>query len=80
MKNLLSPFVIEGIQRVLGLQDRNPFSGTYGCFDREFWQYKTVKEFPSATYQSAMLSLAMVYLNDFEGNMYRTETFLISSL
>lgn len=74
MKNLLSPFVIEGIQRVLGLQDRNPFSGTYGCFDREFWQYKTVKEFPSATYQSAMLSLAMVYLNDFEGNMYFRST------
>lgn len=70
MKNILIPFVLEGIQRVLGLQDRNPLSSTYGCMDREFWQYKTIKEFPSATYQNAMLSLAMVYIRDFEGNQY----------
>ncbi len=54
--------VIEQLPRLLGLLDRNPLSCTYGCFDRQYWHYRTV-DFPSTRSQEAVLTLALLYLN-----------------
>lgn len=50
--------------------DRNRQSLTYGCFDRSYWHYKTLIDFPSATYQQGVLTLALIFKNDFLGNGY----------
>ena len=52
--------VYEGITRLLGAIDRNPFRPTYGCLDRQFWHYRTAC-FPSEMYQEGVLPLALVY-------------------
>ena len=56
------------IQRFFSLGDSNPLSPTFGCFDRNYWHYRTVVDFPSAPFQMAALSLALLYENSFEGN------------
>ena len=38
-------YIYEALQRIprlVGMIDKNPFSATYGCFDREFWHYRTI--------------------------------------
>jgi len=55
--------------RILGLSDRNPKSKTFGCFDRYYWHYK-LTDFPNARFQEASLLLALLYKNNFEGNIY----------
>ena len=37
------------IPRLLTLLDRDPSSPTYGCFDRNYWHYRT-QDFPSGIY------------------------------
>jgi len=58
------------IPRLLGNQDRNPFSPTYGCFHRDYWLDKT-SDFPDAVRQFGVHSLALVYTQDFPGNFYK---------
>lgn len=62
--------LINSCRRVLSLVDLNPLSGTYGCFDREFWHYKITKTMPSAAFQQAVLGLSVLYKNNFDGNMF----------
>lgn len=62
--------VIKAIPRLLTLLDREEFSSTYGCFDRSFWHYKFITDYPCARYQEAVLSLAIFYTNQFPGNIY----------
>lgn len=62
--------VIKFIPRILSLLDRNRYSPTYGCFDRNYWHYKTLTDFPSAIYQYGTLILALLYDNQFTGNIY----------
>lgn len=57
------------IPRILTYMDRNPFSPTYGCFDREFWHYRTV-DFPCGMSQELCLPLAMVCAHPFPHNPY----------
>lgn len=57
------------IPRLLGNQDRNPLSPTFGCFHRDFWLYKT-SDFADAVRQFAMHAIALVYTHPFEGNIY----------
>ena len=57
------------IEKVLTLQDRNEFSNTYGCFDRNYWHYKT-RDFPSAMSQEYTLVLALAYSVNFDKNIY----------
>ena len=57
------------IEKVLTLQDRNEFSNTYGCFDRNYWHYKT-RDFPSAMSQEYTLVLALAYSVNFDNNIY----------
>ena len=56
------------LPRLLSLLDRDPFSPTFGCFDRSFWHYKTCTDFPSAIYQQGLLPLALLHEHDVPGN------------
>mgnify|MGYP000112008029 CR=1 FL=1 len=58
------------VARLLGLQDRNPYSPTYGCFHRDYWLDKT-SDFPDAVRQFGVHALALVWTHDFPGNPYR---------
>ena len=46
---------------ILYNMDRNPYSASYGCLDKEYWHYRMVREFPSTVYQSAALALALIF-------------------
>jgi hypothetical protein len=48
------------MRRLLSEVDRNPYSATYGCFDRRYWGWKLV-DFPEATFQRNVHSLALLY-------------------
>jgi hypothetical protein len=65
--------VLGAARRMLTLADRDPLSPTYGCFDRDYWHHKTIKDFPSAPYQHALLPLAQLYRTPFPGNMLAGE-------
>lgn len=73
-KDLYASQAITQLPRILGLIDRNPLSPTYGCFDKNYWHYRTI-DFPSAMYQECVLPLALVYGYKFPGgeNYYRNE-------
>lgn len=60
------------IPRLIGAIDRNPFHATYGCFDRQFWHYRTAS-FPSEMYQEAVLPLALAYAKPLPGNRWHNE-------
>ena len=72
MRKLYSAAVIQNVPRLLGLMDRNRFSATYGCFDRQFWHYKVV-DFPAARLQEAALTLALLYKNKYPRNIYHRQ-------
>lgn len=57
------------LPRLLGAVDRNPFHQTYGCFDRQYWHYRTAS-FPSEMYQEAVLPLALVHATPLAGNRW----------
>lgn len=57
------------IPRLIGQLDRNPFRKTYGCFDREYFHYRT-SDFPSEMYQEAVGPLAFVYAHAMPGNRW----------
>ena len=57
------------LPRILTLIDKNPFSATYGCFDREYWHYRTA-DFPCGMSQEMTLPLALVYAHPFPNNPY----------
>ena len=57
------------IPKILTLQDRNPHSPTFGCFDRNFWHYKIV-DFPSGMAQEFVWPLALAYDTDAPGNSF----------
>ena len=52
--------VLDEMPRILANLDRNPFSKTYGCFDRDYW-HNTFTDFPCARKQEAVLTLAILY-------------------
>src|SRR5919198_3476886 len=57
---LFAEFALREIPKLLTLQDRNPHSPTYGCFDRNFWHYKII-DFPSGMSQEFVWPLALAY-------------------
>jgi hypothetical protein len=63
------PVVLHSIPRLLTNLDRDPDSPTYGCFDRNYWHYK-ICDYSSAILQQSVLTLALVYSHNFEGNDY----------
>jgi hypothetical protein len=68
-ENPYRSIILHLIPRILTNLDRDPDSPTRGCFDRNFWHYK-VQDYPSALLQQCSLTLALVYLNHFSGNIY----------
>lgn len=58
------------VPQLLTLQDRNPHSATYGCFDRNFWHYR-ILDFPSGMAQEFVFPLALAVTLDVPGNPYR---------
>jgi hypothetical protein len=60
MEKIYLQQVLGEMPRLLGLLDRNLLSNTYGCFDRQYWQYNTI-DTPSARSQEAVLTLALLY-------------------
>ncbi len=57
------------IPRLLSSQDRNPFSPTYGCMNREFWLCRST-DFPSSIAQFGTHALALIYANPMPNNPY----------
>ena len=54
---------------LIQLVDRNPYSPTYGCFDREYWHYRTL-DFPCGMSQEFVLPFALLYKHQFPGSPY----------
>jgi hypothetical protein len=71
-RNYYAHAALAQIPRLLGAVDRNPFHETYGCFDRQFWHYRTAS-FPSEMYQEAVLPLALVFATPLPGNRWQGE-------
>jgi len=61
--------LLEQVPRLIGQLNRNPASSTYGCFDREYWHYKTT-DFPCCRKQEAALTLALLYTLQHKDNPY----------
>lgn len=68
-KDLLAREALAQIPKILTLQDRNRHSPTYGCFDRNYWQYRII-DFPSGMAQEFVLPLALAHGTDIEGNPF----------
>jgi hypothetical protein len=68
-RNLFAETALAEIPKILTLLDRNPHSPTYGCFDRNFWQYKII-DFPSGMAQEFVYPLALAYLTDVPNNPF----------
>ena len=53
--------------------DRSPFSLTYGCFDKNYWHFKT-KDYPAGTFQLGAEFLARLWAtNDRQNPYYQNE-------
>jgi hypothetical protein len=48
------------VARALAFMDRDRSSPTYGAMDRAFWYYRTLTDFPGATWQQAMVGFAAI--------------------
>lgn len=60
------------IPKLLQLLDRDPTRRTYGCFDRQYWHFRTM-DFPSGMSQEFCLPLALVWKHDFPGSTWKDE-------
>lgn len=69
MQNSFLQHALAQIPIILTLQDRNPHSPTYGCFDRNFWHYKII-DFPSGMAQEFVFPLALAYHADSPANPF----------
>ena len=67
--NIFLITVLRQIPRLLGLLNRNPMSKSYGSFDRAYWHYRA-NDISCARQQEAVLTLALLYLHNFPGNIY----------
>ena len=52
--------VLAALPRLLSAMDRKPFSRTFGCCDRRYWQLRSI-DFPGASHQCMVLTLALLY-------------------
>ncbi|MCK5160806.1 MAG: hypothetical protein KAQ99_04450 [Candidatus Aureabacteria bacterium] len=69
MKDLYLKLALKQIPRILTLVDTDMTSPTYGCFDREYWHYRTA-DFPCGMSQEFVLPLALVYKTEFRDNPF----------
>lgn len=71
--SVLADVVLPQVSRALSLIDLNPQSPTFGCADRAYWYYRTLTNFPGATWQQLMLALACVYRTPHPSNAYHLD-------
>jgi hypothetical protein len=69
LSNVYFKVIIDEIPRLLGLLDKNPISPTFGSFDRNYWHYN-ISDFSCARFQEATLTLALLYLLNYDNNPY----------
>jgi hypothetical protein len=62
--------VLRRLPYLLSMLDRNPYSPTYGCFDRGFWHYRTMTDYAAPVHQEAALTFALIYLQQTPDNPY----------
>jgi hypothetical protein len=74
-RDLFAREAIAQVPKILTLLDRNPHSPTYGCFDRNFWQYKII-DFPSGMAQEFVLPLALAAQTNLPGNPFYQQAVL----
>lgn len=72
MNRVLAKPILEKIPQLLGNINKNKYSVNYGSFDRDFWHYK-FKGFSNARMQEFVLSLALLYKNNFSKKYYQNE-------
>lgn len=60
---------LRALPRLILMADKNPFSRTYGCFDRSYWHYRTM-DFPCGMNQEFVLPLALACKLDLPDNPY----------
>ena len=63
--------ILNSLPRILSNCDRNKYSSSFGCFDRNFWHYKII-DIPSARLQEGVLTLALLYL-DSENSFFQKD-------
>ena len=68
-RNIYIETALDYVPHVLTLVDRNPYSPTYGCFDREYWHYRT-SDFPCGMSQENVLPLALLYTKNYPNNKW----------
>jgi len=68
-QGLYAAQLADAMPRALTELDRDPFSLTYGCFDREYWAWAT-KDFANFDLQRAIYPLTLAYLQPFPGNRW----------
>lgn len=73
LRSLYAQEALARLPRLLAAVDRHPLHRTYGCFDRQFWHYRTA-DFPSEMYQEAVLPLALAFTHAMPGNRWHNET------
>ena len=69
-RDLFAHLALSYLPHLVQLVDTNPHSPTYGCFDREYWHYRTL-DFPCGMSQEFVLPFALLYRNPYPGNRYR---------
>lgn len=69
VESIYIEFVLKNLPRVFTHVDRNQYSPTFGCCDRNYWHLK-IQDFSSAILQQACLTLALAYGNNFKGNIF----------
>jgi hypothetical protein len=74
-RDLFANNAIAQIPKILTLMDRNRHSPTYGCCDRNFWQYKII-DFPSGMAQEFVWPLALAYHTNLPDNPFHQQTAL----
>ena len=57
----LSSELAVAAKRAAAFMDGNPASATYGCADRDYWNYRTLTNFSGTTWQQAMLGFAALH-------------------
>jgi hypothetical protein len=69
LASVYAPYAIAQIPRLLSHLDRDEFSDTRGCFDRDHWSWK-FRDFPLGMVQSAAYPLALLWRYPFPENPY----------
>ena len=68
LKSVLLSSIKNRCHHLLTLVDTSPYSATYGCFDRTYWQYR-VKDFPSGMSQECLYPLSLALKNNHFTNL-----------